>query len=180
MKASMKNVATISKKKKKHLQKKNAALKKKLNSQHKKIKELERLRREDSDLNLSRSASQDQEFTPLEGKVLELKGREAFFISKAAREKKTICNLEKENERLVAKLEARGGETLDDEKINLLTEKLKYFKKLFKKNDEKRRKLNNDVKITKVMFSEMEQQYETLKKENIKHTPKKVKTQHEF
>lgn len=124
--------------------------------------------------------SDEKELTTLKSKVVELEGREAVFISKVAREKKNICNLEKENARLLAEQVARGGEKAGDEKMETLAKKLIDLKKLFKKHDERRRKLNNDVKITKGMFSEMEKEYITLKIENNVHEPRKVKVQYEL
>lgn len=175
MKASMKNVSIFSKKEKNYLQEENTRLQKKLNTQQEKILALQRLH-----LNLSRSASNKRELTTLKSKVVELKGREALFISEVAREKKKICILEKENARLLAEQRATGVGKVDDVKMKTLEKKLTDLKKLFKKNDEKRRKLNNDVKITKGMFSEMETEYKTLKIGNSMHDPRKVKTPYEF
>lgn len=181
MHATMKNVATFSRKEKKHLQKENARLQKKLYSQQEKILSLQRLHEEASVLNLSRCASDEKELTTLRRKVVELKRLEAVFISKVAREKKNICNLEKENSRLLAEqVVARGGRKVSDEKIETLAKKLIDLKKLFKKTDEKRRDLINDAKITKGIFSEMEKEYISLIIENNVRESRKVKVQYEF
>jgi len=180
MQATMKNVATFSRKEKKHLQKENARLQKKLYSRQEKILVLQRLHEEASVLNLSRSAIDEKELTTLKNKVVELRGREAVFISKVAREKKNICNLEKKNARLLAEQVARCGGKAGDEKMETLAKKLIDLKKLFKKNDEKRQNLINDAKITKGMFSEMEKEYITMKIEQNVHESREVKVQYEF
>jgi len=166
MTASKKEVVAILKEEKKHLQKENADLQKKLSSQQEKMLELQRLEASASALNLSRTEPDEKELATLKSKVVELKGREALFVSKVGKQKEKINKLKKENARLLAQLNAGGVGKVDEEKIQELAKNLKESEKLLKKNDDKRRKLKNELKITKDMFSEMEKEYKTLKKES--------------
>jgi len=165
MTESKKEVVTLLKEEQKHLQKVNADLQKKLNSQQENILELQRLKAETSFLNQSRAEPDDKELTTLKSELVELKGRQALFISKVSKQKEKISNLKKENARLLAELETAGGGKGDDEKLQKLSKKLKESEKLLKKSEEKRQKLKNDIKITNQLFSEMEKEYKILKKE---------------
>lgn len=166
MTASKKEVVSILKEEKKHLQKKNADLQKKLSTQQEKMLELQRLEASASALNLSRAEPDEKELETIKSKVVELKGREALFVTKVGKQKEKISKLKKENARLLVQLNAGDVGKGDEEKIQKLAKNLKESEKLLKKNEDKRRKLKNELKITKDMFSEMEKEYKTLKKEN--------------
>jgi len=168
MTTSKKEVVSLLKEEKEHLQKENSALQTKLDSQQVKILELQKSQVEATALSQSRVEPDDQEMTSLKSKVVELTGRQSLFITKVGKLKEKNSNLKKENARLLAELNARegSGEAVNDQKMQNLTKELKEMQKMFKKSEGKRGNLKNELKITKDLFADIEKENSSLRKKN--------------